>query len=65
MQEALQLRLHEYHDVVPLISTHVYNYGHMFNRENVEILNRENTRNTKAWYSAQSLTNKLIEIDPI
>ncbi|KAH9591950.1 hypothetical protein MS3_00004042 [Schistosoma haematobium] len=71
----LHLRLHEHqlavkrHDISSLISIHVDNYGHSFDWENVEILDRGNSKNTRefleAWHSGQSAINKHIEINPI
>ncbi|CAH8523810.1 unnamed protein product [Heterobilharzia americana] len=71
----LRLRLHEHqsaikrHDISSLISMHVDNYGHEFNFDNVEILDRGNTKNVRefleAWHSGQSVINRCIDIDPI
>ena len=71
----LHLRLHEHqlavkrHDISSLISIHVDNCGHTFNWENVQILDRGNSKNTRefleAWHSGQSAINKHIEINPI
>ncbi|CAH8665099.1 unnamed protein product [Heterobilharzia americana] len=71
----LRLRLHEHrlaikhHDISSLISMHVDNYGHEFNFDNVEILDRGNTKNIRefleAWHSGQSAINRCIHIDPI
>ncbi|VDO60714.1 unnamed protein product [Schistosoma margrebowiei] len=57
----LHLRLHEHqlavkrHDISSLISIHVDNCGYSFDWKNVEILDRENSKNTRefleAWHS--------------
>ena len=51
------------------ISLHMDNYGHQFDWDNVEILNRGNTKNARefleAWYSDKFAINKHITIDQI
>lgn len=48
---------------------HVDNYGNTFDRKNVEIMDRRNSKNTRecleAWHSGQTVVNKHIKIDPI
>ena len=71
----LKIRIKEHksavkrHDIYSFISLHIDNYGNEFDWDNVEILNRGNTKNARefleAWYSDKSAINKHITIDQI
>ncbi|CAH8628969.1 unnamed protein product [Heterobilharzia americana] len=67
----LCLHLHEHQlatkrNISSLISMHMDNYGHEFDFDNVEILDRRNTKNIREFLEAcHSAINRCIDIDPV
>nr|CAH8854158.1 unnamed protein product [Trichobilharzia regenti] len=70
----LRIRIQEHksavkrHDINFFTSMHTENYGHQFDWDNVEILDRRNTKSARqfleAWYSNENAINKHIKYRP-